>query len=43
MKLLQKTLVNGGDSASIATIAQLEKVYGRIVGNGNIRLQLASV
>ena len=43
MKLLQKTLVNGGDSSSIATIAQLEKVYGRIQGNGNIRLQLASV
>ena len=43
MKLLQKTLVNGGDASSIATIAQLEKVYGRIQGNGNIRLQLASV
>ena len=43
MKLLQKTLVNGGDDSSIATIAQLEKVYGRIQGNGNIRLQMASV
>jgi DNA polymerase-3 subunit delta' len=43
MRLLQKTLVNGGDASSIATIAQLEKTYGRILGNGNIRLQLASV
>ena len=43
MRLLQKTLVNGGDASSIATIAQLEKVYGRIQGNGNIRLQMASV
>jgi hypothetical protein len=43
MRLLQKTLVNGGDASSIATIAQLEKVYGRVLGNGNIRLQLASL
>jgi len=43
MKLLQKTLVNGGDATSIATITQLEQVYGRILGNGNIRLQLASI
>lgn len=43
MRLLQNTLVNGGDASSIATIAQLEKVYGRIQGNGNIRLQLASI
>ena len=43
MKLLQKTLVNGGDSTSIATITQLEQVYSRVLGNGNIRLQLASV
>lgn len=43
MRLLQNTLVNGGDSASIATITQLEKIYGRIQGNGNIRLQLASI
>lgn len=43
MRLLQNTLVNGGDASSIATIAQLEKVYGIIQGNGNIRLQLASV
>jgi len=43
MKLLQKTLVNGGDSTSITTITQLEQVYGRILGNGNIRLQLASI
>lgn len=43
MRLLQKTLVNGGEDSSIATIAQLEKVYGRILGNGNIRLQMASV
>lgn len=43
MKLLQKTLVNGGADTSIATITQLEEVYSRIQGNGNIRLQLASV
>ena len=43
MKLLQKTLVNGGDSTSITTITQLEQVYSRVLGNGNIRLQLASV
>ncbi len=43
MKLLQNTLVNGGDASSIATITQLEDVYGRILGNGNIRLQLASI
>jgi hypothetical protein len=43
MRLLQKTLVDGGDASSIATITQLEEVYGRIQGNGNIRLQLASL
>ena len=43
MRLLQNTLVKGGDDSSIATISQLEKVYGRIQGNGNIRLQLASI
>jgi DNA polymerase-3 subunit delta' len=43
MRMLQNTLVNGGDSSSIATISQLEEVYGRIQGNGNIRLQLASI
>ncbi|MES2631220.1 MAG: AAA family ATPase [Patescibacteria group bacterium] len=43
MRLLQNTLVNGGDASSIATITQLEEVYGRIQGNGNIRLQLASI
>lgn len=43
MRLLQNTLVNGGDVASIDTISQLEQVYARIQGNGNIRLQLASM
>ncbi len=43
MKLLQKTLVDGGASTSIATITQLEEVYSRIQANGNIRLQLASL
>jgi DNA polymerase-3 subunit delta' len=43
MKLLQKTLVDGGASTSIATITELEEVYSRIQGNGNIRLQLASI
>lgn len=43
MKLLQNTLVNGGDANTILTINQLEVVYERIVGNGNIRLQLASL
>ena len=43
MRLLQKTLVDGGAPARIATIAQLEEVYSRIQGNGNIRLQLASI
>ena len=43
MRLLQNTLVNGGDPSSIATITQLEQLYGRIQANGNIRLQLASV
>lgn len=43
MRLLQNTLVKGGDASSIATISQLEKVYARIQGNGNIRLQLASI
>ena len=43
MRLLQNTLVKGGDSSSISTITQLEKTYSRIQGNGNIRLQLASV
>ena len=43
MKLLQRTVVSGGDESSIARIAKLEEVYGVILGNGNIRLQLASV
>lgn len=43
MRLLRNTLVNGGDASSVATITQLEEVYGRIQGNGNIRLQLASI
>ena len=43
MRLLQNTLVQGGDQATIATITQLEQIYGRIQGNGNIRLQLASI
>lgn len=43
MRLLQRTLVDGGSDASIATITQLEEVYSRIQGNGNIRLQLASI
>jgi hypothetical protein len=43
MKLLQRTVVGGGDESSIARIAKLEEVYGVILGNGNIRLQLASV
>jgi DNA polymerase-3 subunit delta' len=43
MRLLQNTLVRGGDPATIATISQLEQTYGRILGNGNIRLQLASL
>lgn len=43
MRLLQKTLVDGGASTSITTITQLEEVYSRIQGNGNIRLQLASI
>lgn len=43
MRLLQNTLAKGGEDTSIATIAQLEKIYERIAGNGNIRLQLASL
>lgn len=43
MRLLQNTLAKGGEDSSIATIAQLEKIYERIAGNGNIRLQLASL
>ena len=43
MRLLQKTIANGGDEQSIAMISQLEAIYGYILGNGNIRLQLASI
>ena len=43
MRLVQNTLVKGGDAASITTITQLEQTYSRIQANGNIRLQLASV
>lgn len=43
MKLLSNTLVNGGDSSTVVTLSQLEEIHGRITGNGNIRLQLASI
>jgi DNA polymerase-3 subunit delta' len=43
MKLLQRTLVDGGADTTLATITQLEAIYARIQANGNIRLQLASV
>ncbi|MFZ1301394.1 MAG: AAA family ATPase [Candidatus Microsaccharimonas sp.] len=43
MRLLQKTLVDGGSEDTVLTITKLEEVYGRIQGNANIRLQLASV
>ncbi len=43
MRLLQNTLVNGGAETGIATISQLEEIHSRIQGNGNIRLQLASL
>lgn len=43
MRMVQNTIVNGGDVSSIDTISQLEEVYGRILANGNVRLQLASL
>lgn len=43
MRLLQNTLANGGDTATITKITQLEQLYARIQGNANVRLQLASI
>jgi hypothetical protein len=43
MRLLKTTIANGGAETSIVTIDRLVTLYGRIKGNGNIRLQLASL
>ncbi len=42
MKLIQKTITDGGSAAGIASLTRLQELYDRVLANGNIRLQLAA-